>query len=134
MIGYLTVISEQFLRHVWNSLPFGKLWFFNENYLLAIKLRIFRIKRSCKELHVIITISLLSYVVKKYYIKQSTGAIEFMYVAFIVTYVPSAIMLRRNPLSRVCYVYICYVGSSCCCDCLINKISDSLFIMWFFRY
>lgn len=97
---------NNFLDMFWNSLPFGKLWFFNENYLLAIKLRIFRIKRSCKELHVIITISLLSYVVKKYYIKQSTGAIEFMYVAFIITYVPSAIMLRRNPLSRVCYVYI----------------------------
>lgn len=106
---------NNFLDMFWNSLPFGKLWFFNENYLLAIKLRIFRIKRSCKELHVIITVSLLSHVVKMYYIKQSTGAIEFMWHLLLHMYHPHS-----------CYTEIpCHV-----CCMYIYKLRGQQLLLW----
>lgn len=106
---------NNFLDMFWNSLPFGKLWFFNENYLLAIKLRIFRIKRSCKELHVIITVSLLSHVVKMYYIKQSTGAIEFMWHLLLHMYHPQS-----------CYAEIpCHV-----CAMYIYKLRGQQLLLW----
>lgn len=106
---------NNFLDMFWNSLPFGKLRVFNENYLLAIKLRIFRIKRSCKEFHVIITVSLLSHVVKMYYIKQSAGAIVFMWHLLLHMYHPQS-----------CYAEIpCHV-----CAMYIYKLRGQQLLLW----